>query len=119
MDEPTARALLNDERASALGRVQTLAGALADIVSNSDGANADDEHDPEGSTIAFERAQVSALLAAARAQLDALDDALSRLSAGTYGECQRCGGAIASERLAARPDAVHCIACAGSSRMDP
>jgi DnaK suppressor protein len=119
MDEPTARALLNDERASALGRVQTLAGALADIVSNSDGANADDEHDPEGSTIAFERAQVSALLAAARAQLDALDDALSRLSAGTYGECQRCGGAIAPERLAARPDAVHCIACAGSSRMDP
>src|SRR5580704_11929563 len=115
MDESAARDLLTDERAATVERVQTLAGALSDIVSNTDGANADDEHDPEGSTIAFERAQVSALLAAARAQLDALDDALTRLSAGTYGVCQRCGGAIAPERLAARPDAVHCIGCAGSS----
>ena len=94
MDESTARDLLADERAATLGRVQTLAGSLSDIVSNTDGANSDDEHDPEGSTIAFERAQVSALLAAARAYLEALDDALARLSGGTYWECQRCGGRL-------------------------
>jgi DnaK suppressor protein len=118
MNESTARDLLNDERVATLERVETLAGSLADIVSNTDGANADDEHDPEGSTIAFERAQVSALLDAAHVHLDALDAALARLSSGTYGECQRCGGAIAPERLVARPDALYCIACAGSSRMD-
>jgi DnaK suppressor protein len=118
MDESTARDLLSGERAATLRRVQTLAGSLSDIVSNTDGANSDDEHDPEGSTIAFERAQVSALLAAARASLEALDEALARLADGTYGECQRCGGAIAPERLAARPAAVYCIACAGSSRVD-
>ena len=119
MDESTASDLLHDERAATLGRVQTLAGSLSDIVSNTDGANSDDEHDPEGSTIAFERAQVSALLASARASLEALDEALARLHDGTYWECQRCGGEIAPERLAARPAAVHCIACAGSARVDP
>src|ERR1700674_846728 len=118
MDESTARELLTDERAATLGRVQTLAGSLSDIVSNTDGANSDDEHDPEGSTIAFERAQVSALLAAARASLEALDEALARLADGTYWECQRCGGEIAPERLAARPAAVHCIGCAASSQVD-
>jgi RNA polymerase-binding transcription factor len=118
MDESTARDLLQDERAATLGRVQTLAGSLTDIVSNTEGANSDDEHDPEGSTIAFERAQVSALLESARAYLEALDEALARLRGGTYWECQRCGGEIAPERLAARPAAVHCIACAASSRLD-
>ena len=118
MDELTARDLLSGERAATLRRVQTLAGSLSDIVSNTDGANSDDEHDPEGSTIAFERAQVSALLASARAYLEALDEALARLSGGTYWVCQRCGDEIAPERLAARPAAVHCIACAGSSRVD-
>ena len=119
MDESTARDLLTDERAATVERVQTLAGSLSDIVSNTDGANSDDEHDPEGSTIAFERAQVTALLASARASLEALDEALARLSGGTYWVCQRCGGEIAPERLAARPAAVHCIACAGSARVDP
>src|ERR1700722_14862339 len=114
MDESAARDLLTDERAATVERVQTLAGSLSDIVSNSD-----DEHDPEGSTIAFERAQVTALLASARASLEALDEALARLSDGTYWVCQRCGGEIAPERLAARPAAAHCIACAGSSRVDP
>ena len=119
MDESTARDLLTDERAATVERVQTLAGSLSDIVSNTDGANSDDEHDPEGSTIAFERAQVTALLASARASLEALDEALARLSGCTYRVCQRCGGEIAPERLAARPAAAHCIACAGSSRVDP
>jgi RNA polymerase-binding transcription factor DksA len=119
MDESTARDLLNDERAATLGRVRALASSLSDIVSNTNGANSDDEHDPEGSTLAFERAQVSALLAAAGADLEELDGALARLSGGTYGYCQRCGGEIAPERLAALPAAVHCIDCAGSSRMDP
>jgi RNA polymerase-binding transcription factor DksA len=38
--------------------------------------------------------------------------ALGRLEDGTYGECVRCGSAIAPARLEARPEAALCIECA-------
>src|SRR3954454_1108423 len=63
-------------------------------------ANADDEHDPEGSTIAFERAQVAALLAQAEGHLKESTDALRRLDAGTYGHCEFCRAA--PDRMRAR-----------------
>jgi RNA polymerase-binding transcription factor DksA len=72
----------------------------------------DDEHDPEGSTIGFERAMVLDLLRQADADLDALDAALGRVEAGTYGACTRCGGPIGEERLAANPATLVCVACA-------
>jgi DnaK suppressor protein len=72
----------------------------------------DDEHDPEGTTIAFERAQVSALLDRARQRVVELDEALARLDDGSYGRCVGCGRPIAPERLEARPAARACIDCA-------
>ncbi|MEJ7846034.1 MAG: TraR/DksA C4-type zinc finger protein [Acidimicrobiales bacterium] len=72
----------------------------------------DDEHDPEGHTIAFERQQVAALLRDARSHLDAVDVAIARLAAGTYGTCERCGGPVGDARLVARPAARTCVACA-------
>lgn len=82
------------------------------IVAASVDNNADDEHDPEGSTIAFERAQVAALAAQARAHLDDLDRAVARLDQGTYAVCERCGSPITAERLSARPATRTCIDCA-------
>ena len=79
-------------------------------------SNADDEHDPEGATIGFERAQLSALLEQSRARLVELDRALERVAAGTYGACEACGQPIAAGRLEARPTARTCVACATSSR---
>lgn len=38
--------------------------------------------------------------------------ALRRIEDGTYGECVRCGNAIAAARLEARPEAALCIDCA-------
>ena len=35
-----------------------------------------------------------------------------RLSAGSYGLCQRCGAAIAPARLQALPTAAFCLGCA-------
>jgi RNA polymerase-binding transcription factor DksA len=93
-------------------RIAALAGDFAGVVAASRDANADDEHDPEGSTIAFERAQVLALLDRARAELRDLDAAEQRLAAGTFGRCARCGEPIGDERLAARPAAGTCVACA-------
>lgn len=40
----------------------------------------DDEHDPEGTTIAFERAQVRSLLDQAKTDRAALQDATARLA---------------------------------------
>lgn len=48
----------------------------------------------------------------ALAEIRQVEAALSRLSAGTYGDCVDCGNAISPQRLAALPTAVRCIACA-------
>ena len=99
-------------RASAEAEAATLAMDLEALFTASRDSNADDEHDPEGATIGFERAQLTALLAAARQRIAEIDDALRRVDAATWGVCERCGHPIADERLAARPFARHCIACA-------
>ena len=41
-----------------------------------------------------------------------IDDALERIDAGTFGECERCGNDIGSGRLKAMPTAALCIDCA-------
>jgi RNA polymerase-binding transcription factor DksA len=84
------------------------------VVAASRDTNADDEHDPEGATIAFERSQVSALVHQAERHLEEIDAACHRWAAGTYGSCERCDGPIGDERLAARPTARTCIVCAAS-----
>lgn len=76
----------------------------------------DDERDPEGSTIAYERSRVSALVAQADAHLDDIRRALERLDAGTYDVCERCGADIADARLQARPVVRTCINCASAPR---
>jgi DnaK suppressor protein len=103
---------LTAQRAALAEQAAALEADLAGIVAAAAGANADDEHDPEGATIAFERAQTAALLDRIRARLAELDRALERVAAGTYGTCVRCGRPIGAERLAARPDATTCIGCA-------
>ena len=74
--------------------------------------NADDEHDPEGATIAFERSQVDALVRQTEQHLAEVDAALARLADGTYGLCERCGRPIPEGRLEARPVARTCVPCA-------
>jgi DnaK suppressor protein len=99
------------ERAAALAQVEALTREFDGVVDASKASN-DDEHDPEGATIAFERQQVVALLEQARRRLADADAALARREAGGYGICEHCGRPIAPERLAARPSARTCIDCA-------
>ncbi|MFG1881566.1 TraR/DksA family transcriptional regulator [Micromonospora sp. NPDC049102] len=111
--EPTAvRADLLRRRDEATVEIAALEGDLRSLFEASRSSNADDEHDPEGSTIAFERAQLSAVLDAARRRRAELDEALIRVAAGSYGTCERCFRPIPAERLAARPSARTCVACA-------
>ncbi|MEV0156948.1 TraR/DksA C4-type zinc finger protein [Micromonospora sp. NPDC050686] len=107
-----ARAALLQARVETASQIAALSRDLDGVIDASLDSNADDEHDPEGATIAFERAQVAALLVGARRRLAELDAALERLDAGTYGTCERCGSVIPAERLAVRPFARTCVGCA-------
>ena len=106
-----ARELLDRERAATLERLVALTEDFDGIVDASRDSNADDEHDPEGATIAYERSQVDALVKQARNHLEEVDAALLRLDAGRYGTCERCGRPIAEARLEARPTARTCVTC--------
>ena len=103
------------QRARTLERINGLTRDFAVIVEAVDLSPPDDEHDPEGATVGFERAQISALLDSARATLDQLDEAAARLQSGTYGICERCQTPIPVERLLARPTATTCVTCQSRS----
>jgi len=45
------------------------------------------------------------------AELRAVEEALRRIEAGTYGTCSECGEPIAPERLEAVPHAARCAPC--------
>jgi DnaK suppressor protein len=100
------------ERTRTLERIAALSRDREGIMESTTSASVDDEHDPEGATIAFERSQIEALLDQSRRHLSELDRALRQLDAGAYGMCESCGAPIGAERLAARPTATTCIACA-------
>lgn len=102
------RAALVDNDAS----LRELERQHAEIVAAAEDSNGDDEHDPEGATIAFERQQVASLLEQCRRTRSDILRALDALDADGYGRCERCGEAIGADRLEARPTARTCISCA-------
>jgi DnaK suppressor protein len=106
--EQRLRAELADLRA----QVSRLERDLAGLVAAAEGSNADDEHDPEGATIGFERAQLSAVLGAVRRRAADVERTLAEVALGRWGTCERCGGEIGAERLQARPSARTCVGCA-------
>lgn len=112
MDGVDAARRLAAERADALQRLAGLEREFAGIVESAALAAADDEHDPEGATIAYERQHAAALLGQVREHLVQIDAALARLEQGSYGTCGSCGQPIGAARLAARPVATTCIGCA-------
>ncbi len=103
--------MLRERRAALVERLRAEGDEL-DLVRGARAESADDEHDPEGSTLSSDWARISGLRNATRSRLAAVDLALDRMTAGTYGRCLRCGRPIAAERLEARPEAEHCIDCA-------
>lgn len=99
-------------RAEAVAQRDARAADFEEFVDGADLVNTDDEHDPEGATIAFERAQVIALRDDAVRRIHLIDDALARLEAGTYGRCIGCNRPIPPARLAAVPGVETCVDCA-------
>lgn len=69
------------------------------------------DDDAETGTATFERERTMSLARNARQTIIAIERALARMDAGTYGLCVSCGQAIPHERLEALPHAVDCMDC--------
>ena len=93
-------------------QVRSLEETVRSIIEASELTSTDDEHDPEGATIAYERAQAIALLRQAREDLIRLETARAVLDAGQTVVCAVCGAEIDAERIIALPTADRCIRCA-------
>lgn len=109
VDVERFRILLLVERDRKLALLPALRRDIASVNAARQDSNVDDEHDPEGVTIAFELSQASALLEQSRQGLAQVEAALARIDAGSYGSCEVCGEEIAEGRLEARPWTPYCI----------
>jgi RNA polymerase-binding protein DksA len=88
---------------------------LATVVRRKRAAPAGSNVEPEAEDEAQEETTTQLLVRLderERAAIAAVDDALARIAAGTYGSCEQCGGAIAAARLTALPEATTCMRCA-------
>lgn len=112
----SVREVLAAERLEALARVAALERELASALEAAAEGTADDEHDPEGSTTAFERAQVAAVLDQVSGRVRQLDAALARVDDPDFGRCAVCGEPVGEGRLAVRPWATTCVRCAAGRR---
>jgi DnaK suppressor protein len=109
------RARIVLERAEATRLVEALSVELGAIIESVSDSNNDDEHDPDGATSGYERAKATAMLRHAEERAVELDQAAERLRAGTYGQCEQCGGEIGDERLAALIGTTRCRTCAATT----
>ena len=108
----SAAADLRRARAGTAATLASLDAQLLALMAAAEGSNADDEHDPEGATLAFERQQLVAVRDQTRERLRALDAALLRVDSADWGRCERCAEPIGEERLTARPSTTRCVRCA-------
>lgn len=114
MEDREVEERLLAERATAALHLESINADLAAVALAASGSNLDDEHDPEGSTIAFEREQLAALRTNLHLRATDLDAALDRLRHGRYGRCASCGRAVGDARLEALPATRLCVRCAGA-----
>jgi DnaK suppressor protein len=116
VDAERFRLILEDERDRKLELLGALRSDIASVSLARQDSNVDDEHDPEGSTIAFELSQASALMGQSQVSLEQIEEALARIADGTYGQCTVCGVAIPEGRLEARPWTPFCVNHASGKR---
>ncbi len=105
------RDLLQEERQKVLEAIEYLhaenPGSLKDETQESTA----DNHVADTATVTLDREIDYTLEENSEHVLKAIDLALTKIEAGTFGVCENCGQPIAEERLAAIPYATQCIDC--------
>ena len=112
LERRTVRFALVAELERTQQQALSLSAQFDNIVAAAEMSNVDDEHDPEGTTIAFERSQVSALHSQAVRDAAALQQNLADVDDKDFGACEQCRGLIGFERLVALPATRRCVRCA-------
>jgi DnaK suppressor protein len=102
MDEESYRSELLERRERVLGRLGAKFDTLAGMGRVAEDDRAQISHEE---FISLQRNSLDYL------QLRLVDEALTRLGAGTFGACQACGEPIAVKRLLALPWARYCLSC--------
>ncbi|HEV2713311.1 MAG TPA: TraR/DksA C4-type zinc finger protein [Gaiellaceae bacterium] len=114
VDVEQFRELLIDKRRAVLEALEYLhkenSGSLADETGELVSGSAD-QHMADTATETVDREIDYTLEEHDGRLLKAIDEALARIDAGTYGVCVNCGAQIAPERLEAMPWATLCIDC--------
>jgi DnaK suppressor protein len=100
------------ERVRALDRLRRLEQQLVDLRALRRVQSDDDEHDPDGVPLSEEWSRLEGLREAAGRAIAELDAAAEAIARGDAPVCTRCGAAIPAGRLAVRPQARTCVACA-------
>lgn len=114
MDSKTKQQLrqfLQTERDRLRAEVQEFEHSGRTALSDVSGENNYRDHMADQGTATFSRELDMTLEDNARSMLTQVESALTRLAAGDYGLCRRCGQPIAAERLMAMPSADLCVPC--------
>jgi DnaK suppressor protein len=111
LDLDAVRAVLEERRAAASGRV----GALAERPELGS-AQGFGKRIGDGTVEAISRLTEIGVGRTLETGLLRIERALAKLDEGTYGVCDRCERPIPTARLRAMPDSVLCVECASVER---
>jgi RNA polymerase-binding transcription factor DksA len=111
-DASISEPALADYQATLESERSRLARQLAELGYGDSGSLSYDSNFADTSQVTAERGEAEALAGELKEALGEVEAALLRLSAGTYGNCARCGQPISPARLEAKPAAPLCITCA-------
>ena len=111
VDTDRFRTLLLAERERVMHAIEYLHEENPGTITEGEEEETFDNHLGDAATITLNREMDYSLEDNAGHVLAAIDEALARIEAGSFGTCARCGRPIAEERLEARPYATKCIDC--------
>ncbi len=103
---------IHAERRRLQSLVESLTANFDDLTEAADASPPDDEHDPEGHTIAFERSQLTGRRDSYLRTIVELNAAETRLDDPQSALCEVCATPIPHERRLAVPTTTRCVECA-------
>ncbi len=116
VDVERARKQLNDM----LVELDRSAGTLRDEEPEENPELADyDQHPADAGTVRSDTERNEMLVQSLQQRRARAQEALQRISDGTYGYCVNCGRRLADERLEARPEVALCLRCEERSEARP